>query len=222
MSETKTFSTNKIIVLVVFICAAIITSLFVYHTSHKPNAPLLANNDGIIFPVPRDLKPPVDLYTSNKEKLPKNVFLHHWTLLFFGFTHCNNICPTTLDKLNRVYSQLLATTPNLQVVFISLDPERDTPDLLNKYVHSFNPAFIGATGKPQALRKLQSQLGVFSARETTESDPSHYQIQHTPSILLIDPFGRWAGMFSGGLAPDTLATLFTQNVKLLSEQYPNA
>jgi protein SCO1/2 len=221
MQDVTTFSTNKIIMFTVFIAAAIMTSLFVYHTSHKPEAAPFANNS-IVFPAPRDIKP-VELFQSNNEKLPKTVFMHHWTLLFFGFTHCNSICPTTLDMLNHVYVKLHAMQENLQVVFISLDPERDTPDALSKYVHGFNPAFISATGKLDALRKLQSQLGIFSAQdETTPHSRYDYQIQHTPSILLIDPNGKWAGMFNSAIKPDELIASFQQNVKILSEQHTYA
>ena len=73
---------NKIIMLVVFISTAIMASVFVYHTSHKNDSELLISNNSMIFPVARDLKP-VELYTANNEKLPRTLFMHHWTLLFW-------------------------------------------------------------------------------------------------------------------------------------------
>ena len=107
--------------------------------------------------------------------------------------------------------KLHAAQQNLQVVFISLDPQRDTPDLARKYAHSFNPAFISATGNLDALRKLQSQLGIFSAYDGTD------QIQHTPSILLIDPAGKWVGMFNPAIKPDDFIALVQRNIKRLAE-----
>jgi len=158
--NTPTLSTNKIIVFIVFICAALMTSLFVFHVSQKPVHPVLSQDTGVIFPVARDIKS-FELVTAENQPFQQKNFYHHWTLLFFGFTHCSYVCPTTLDMMNHVYDKLAGKYPNLQVVLISLDPERDTPESLKKYTHSFNPTFIGVTGKIQELRKLQSQLGIF-------------------------------------------------------------
>ena len=223
MQTNQTVSTNKIIIFAVFICAAIMTSLFVYYQSRKTeNTTTMADNNSVIFTAARDIKP-VALYTAPHEKLPKTVFLQHWTLLFFGFTHCTSICPITLEKLNRVYEKLRITHPNLQVVFISLDPERDTPDALNHYVHSFNPLFISATGRIQDLRKLQSQLGIFSMRDKKNSSQKNdYQIQHTSSVLLIDPKGKWAGMFNADMSEDQFVALFQNQIKLLSQHHTYA
>jgi protein SCO1/2 len=218
MQNTQNFSTNKIIVLVVFICAAIITSLFVFHSRNKQSVQsLLSPEVGIIFPVARDIKP-FKLESANQQLFSQQNLLHHWTLLFFGFTHCSNVCPTTLEMINRVYHQLQPDYPNLQVVLISVDPERDTPESLASYTQAFNPKFMGVTGKIQELRKLQSQLGIYSAREPQSSDStdgnnnSNYQIQHTSSILLINPQGKWAGLFKYGLNPDQFVQGFRGSV----------
>lgn len=207
-------STNKIIIFLVFICTAIMTSLFVFHLRHPLQPSSLSSNDGMLFPVTRDIKP-FDLVSADNKKFSKNDFLNHWTLLFFGFTHCSSICPTTLAMMNQAYSELHPTYPNLQIVLISLDPDRDTPNALAQYTHSFNPNFIGVTGKIQEIRKLQSQLGIFSARDSA-SPESNYQLQHTPSIMLIDPQGQWAGMFNSGMNPKQLAHAFDSSVKFLS------
>ncbi len=203
---TQTISTNKIIVFIVFICAAIMTSLFVFHLRQKAEQPVLSPDIGILFPIARDIKS-FELMTANNQPFKLKDFYHHWTLLFFGFTHCSNVCPATLDMLDRAYTQLQHKFPTLQVVLISLDPERDTPESLSRYTHSFNPHFIGVTGNIQELRKLQSQLGVFSARDDT-SKTNNYQLQHTSSIMLINPQGKWAGFFKYGLKPDQLAQSF--------------
>lgn len=209
MQTKPAISTNKIIIFVVFIAAAIMTSLFVFHMSQKPKQSMLAEGEGTLFPVARDIKA-FELSAGNKAFTQKD-FLNHWTLLFFGFTHCNSVCPTTLEMLNRVYIKLQDTYPNLQVVLISLDPDRDSPEKLTQYTHSFNPKFIGVTGKIQNLRKLQSQLGIYSAREN-ESE-NNYQLQHTASILLINPQGKWAGLFRYGMNPDQFASAFEKSMQ---------
>ena len=194
-------STHKIIAFVVFICASLITSLFVYHITQK-NAPSQLSSDiGMLFPAPRDIKS-FELVTANQQPFTEKDFYHHWTLVFFGFTHCSSICPTTLDTIKRVYPALHAHYPNLRVALVSIDPERDTPESLSQYVRRYNPEFLGITGNIQNIRKLQSQLGVYSARDNTSS--TNYQIQHTSSILLINPHGKWVGLFKYGLKPDDL------------------
>lgn len=203
MPNTHTIATHKIIVFIAFICAALMASLFVYRSSQKPPQQLLSPDVGVIFPTPRDIKS-FELFTANNEKFTEKNFYRQWTLLFFGFTHCSDVCPTTLGIMNRVYTELHDKYPNLRVVLVSVDPERDTPASLADYTRNFNPAFIGVTGKLQEVHKLQSQLGVYSIRENSAS-PDDYQIQHTSSTMLIDPQGKWAALFQYGLKPDALA-----------------
>ena len=209
MQQTQTVSTNKLIFMLVFLCAAIMASVFVYHMSQQQTKMKLVNNENVLlFPVPRDIKP-FELSTASNTPFTQNNLREHWTLLFFGFTHCSSVCPTTMDVLNKVYGKLHATYPNLQVALISLDPERDTRAALLKYVQSFNPDFIGASGKIEEIRKLQSQLGIYSARD---SQAANYQIQHTPSVMLINPEGKWAGVFKFGMKPDDMAVAIQQSM----------
>ena len=209
MQNNQTVSLNKIIFFIVFICAALITLLFVSHW-RQPIKPPLASNDATVFPIAREIQP-FTLTATNNAAFTQQDFLNHWTLLFFGFTHCSSICPTTLDLMARAYSQLHSSYPNLQVVLVSLDPERDTLNALKKYTASFNPAFIGASGKIQDLRKMQSQFGIFSAREDASSN--NYQIQHTSSIMLINPQGKWAALFRYGMNVDQLVNAYKASVK---------
>lgn len=197
----EVIATNKIIFAVVFICAALITSLFVFNLSHRPK-PLLSQDQGILFPEPREIKS-FDLVATAGNAFTQTELRQHWTLLFFGFTHCSQICPATLDVLKRTYASLREAHPDLQVVFVSLDPERDKPAELSSYLHSFNKDFIGVSGKTDTLRKLQSQFGVYSEREDTATGKD-YQLMHTANIFLINPNGKWAGMFNNGLKPQEL------------------
>lgn len=208
MNNTQTISNSKIIAFVVFVFVAIMTSLFIYRLSHPTKATTLAADAGSLFPAPRELNE-FKLQASDSAFTQKNL-LNHWTLLFFGFTHCASVCPTTLDMMKRVYSELHTTYPNLQVVLVSLDPDRDTPADLASYTHTFNPDFIGVTGSIQELRKLQSQFGVFSARD--DASGNNYQLQHTASIMLINPQGQWAGLFRFGLNPQQFTQAFSAAV----------
>lgn len=204
---------NKVIVLLVFLCAAMMTSVFIFRMSHKAT-PTYSSNNGMVFAVARDIKP-FELVSADGNKFTQKNFYGHWTLLFFGFTHCANICPTTLDMINHAYTELHTKYPTLQVVLISLDPERDSVERLAEYTHSFNANFIGVSGKIQELRKLQSQLGVYSARETTNTN-GNYQLQHTSAIMLINPKGQWAGLYKYGMKPEIFAREFDESVKSIA------
>lgn len=214
MQKKPLVSIHQIIIFVVFVSVALITSLFIFHLRHKPMQTQLANDAGMIFPAARDIKP-FELVTAGNNKFTEKNFYQHWTLLFFGFTHCSSVCPTTLDMMKRAYAKLHAQYPNLQVVLISVDPNRDTPASLATYTHSFHPDFIGVTGNIQELRKLQSQLGIFAVRDNG-AEGNAYQIQHTSSILLINPQGKWAGIYKFGLTPDALAKSVEESIKALS------
>lgn len=194
-------SNHKIFAFVGFISAALITSLFVYRTTHNQNMTAINDGDTLIMPVGRDLKTIELVNTDNSDFTERNLY-KHWTLMFFGFTHCNSVCPVTLEMISKTYPALHSAIPNLQVVFVSLDPERDDKKTLQAYTKSFNPSFVSVSGKIESVRKLQGQLGIYSAIDGTPDKNGDYQLQHTASIMLINPKGKWVGMFKYGMMPD--------------------
>lgn len=200
-NNENTLSTNKLVVLLVFLCAAIMTSVFVYRATHQNAAKQeLANNAGLVFPAPRDLKE-FNLVQANGESFTLANLRNHWSLVFFGFTHCAEVCPTTLNLLQHVYEPLKKTAPGLQVVFVSLDPERDGKQTLSNYMNTYNHEFIGTSGKIEDLRKLQGQMGVY-AQKKMNANGKDYQIQHTSSIMLVNPKGQWVGFINYGTKPN--------------------
>jgi protein SCO1/2 len=217
MQNRQNISTNKIVTALVFLCAAIMASVFVFHSRQQPAQLAISSDVGIIFPVARDIKS-FNLLTADNQKFSQQNLLNHWTLLFFGFTHCSSVCPTTLDMMSRAYGSLHEKYPNLQVALVSLDPERDSLATLSKYTSGYHPDFIGVTGKIQELHKLQGQLGIYSEKDNANAPASgNYQIQHTSSIMLINPQGKWAGLFRFGLKPDTFAQAFVNGVGSLQQ-----
>lgn len=122
-----------------------------------------------------------------------------WSLLFFGFTHCPDVCPGTLYDLHRVHSALVEKSggmpPAHQVLFVSIDPERDTPEKLKQYVAHFDPAFIGVTGSHEQLQPLTMQLGIAYRIEDHEAGDAQYSVDHSARILLMGPDGRLHGVF---------------------------
>ena len=114
----------------------------------------------------------------------------HWSFIFFGYTHCPDICPTALTLLNQV-DLLLQEKPisvHPRFIFISIDPQRDTPERLAQYVTYFNPSFLGVSGLEEQLKRLTNPLGIAYQRSFTDaSSNQNYLVDHSASILLIDP-----------------------------------
>lgn len=117
-----------------------------------------------------------------------------WTMVFFGFTHCPDICPTTLAVLNDTYSKLKESEKEkLQVVMISLDPERDSVEKLAEYVPYFNDQFIGVTGNKHLIRRLTAEINIAYNKVPLEADD--YTIDHSTQLVLINPKGHYHGFF---------------------------
>ncbi|MDJ0956666.1 MAG: SCO family protein [Arenicellales bacterium] len=121
-----------------------------------------------------------------------------WSLLFFGYTNCPDVCPTTLQTLTQVDKQIgedVTDDHQMQVVFVSVDPERDSLERLAQYVPYFNQSFIGVTGKQTEINRLTQQLGILHMRVESDDDQS-YLVDHTSSILLFNPNGELRALFS--------------------------
>lgn len=119
-------------------------------------------------------------------------------LLTFGFTHCAAVCPTTLATLAQARNGLGAASDKAQVIYVTVDPERDSAEHMRTYLAAFDPAFIGATDAPQALAAVREKYGVTAVREGTGPD---YAMAHTSSIFLIDPAGKLRAVMPFGHSP---------------------
>jgi len=119
-------------------------------------------------------------------------------LLFFGYTSCPDVCPTTLSELRRVVDGLGADADRVQVVFVTVDPERDTPEKLGKYVAMFNPSFIGLSGPLEALEMVWREYGVYRAVQQMPNSATGYLVDHTARLYVVDPDGNLRLSFSYG------------------------
>ena len=128
-----------------------------------------------------------------------------WSFLFFGYTHCPDVCPATLAQLGQV-SHALAALPAAQqpaVYLVSVDPARDTASRLAEYVHYFNPAFHALAGEPQAVAAFTHALGI--AVIVRQEGGTDYTVDHTAAILLVDPNGAVAAVFPAPHVVETIA-----------------
>lgn len=132
-----------------------------------------------------------ELLNQDAEVVSEADLRGHWSLLFFGYRYCPDVCPTTLAELNRT-AKLLADA-KVQVVLVSVDPQRDSPAELKEYVKYFNPAFSAWTGEAHQLSKLASELHLFYARK--ENPGTAYLMDHSSQIVLINPQGEYVGLF---------------------------
>ncbi len=141
--------------------------------------------------------PGFQLITHTKQPFTLANFNRQWTFLFFGYTYCPDICPTALLLLKDTYLELERRNQvnNAKVVFVSVDPQRDSPEQLAQYVPYYHPAFTGVTGDKTQIDALGQVLGVSYFVQTDGRAPDQYLIDHSADIYLIDPLGRLRALF---------------------------
>lgn len=176
-------------------------------------------NGAIVFDKPRIIKD-FELVDHHGSPFSVDNLKGKWTLMYFGFTHCPDICPTTLADLNRVTQQLNAEIlAKTQVLMVTADPGRDTVEVLSKYIPYFNPDFIGITGEFLPIRSLASNLNVAFNKVALDGKDMQkgYTVDHTGNLILINPKGHYHGFFK---PPFELAKLKTTYQSILTT-FPN-
>ncbi len=175
----------------------------------QPHAPpsLIATT---MYPKPVLLEE-FELTDSQGELVSNEQFMEHWDVLFFGFTHCPDICPATLQMLSSVEKRLSQFNPDhpIRFWFVSVDPERDTPAVMSQYTKFFNPAFRAMTGPDTELRKLTAQLSIAYEIEPHEAGDDQYAVDHSSALILIDPDGRLFGVMTTPHRPAEILTDLT-------------
>jgi protein SCO1/2 len=202
--------------LAVLAATAALALVFFFSRPAEPSRPLPKELVSIVLPEARALEP-FQLTDIEQKPFDRERLKGKWSLLFFGYTHCPDICPTTLTSL-RLMARQLQQTPDyyqdLQVVFISVDPGRDSLPHLKEYVSYFHPDFLAATGKKTQIDKLARQLGaVYMFDGDTNTDD--YIVNHSASIALIDPQGRWVARFN----PPHKASKMADDFRRLRDYY---
>jgi len=136
-----------------------------------------------------------ELVNSDGDEFSPKDFVGKWNMLFFGFTFCPDICPITMSMLADVEKDLdQLISENINIFMVSVDPNRDTPEKLDLYLKNFSQDFIGLTGKLDQIYKFSTQVNAPFMPIADTSDP-YYTVDHTSSIVLINPLGDYAGFF---------------------------
>ena len=140
--------------------------------------------------------------------------------MFFGYTHCPDVCPLAMQVMKNVWNNpelKKLTENNLKMIFVSVDPDRDTPELLKSYVQYYNPKFIGVTGKAEQIDNITGQLGILYGFDDPNEN-GDYNVSHSGQIILIDPQGNMRGVFSPPLNPLSIAKDFLAIKKFIEER----
>jgi len=151
------------------------------------------------------------LIDKNKKDLIVDDFANHWTLMFFGYTSCPDVCPNTLSELQKTFKILqnnkLKQMP--KVLFVSVDAQRDKPEVLNDYINFFNPEFNAATGDEANMLALTSQIGAAFHIAKHEPNAKNYEVDHTAAIFLVNPEKNLYGLFRSPHQAKTMAADLT-------------
>ena len=184
-----TFINKKTILLVTIIVSFVIiliaTFIFAEHLSRQ-NTPKKIS----------DILKNINLIDHNGTKFQRESLNDKPSLLFFGFTHCPEICPTTLSQLSEIVENLQNPIDLTNIVFITLDPKRDTQDHLKEYIQYFNKNVIAITGQINEIKKLADNWNVFF--ETIGSSKENYNINHTATVFMLDRTGVFRGTIAWG------------------------
>jgi len=189
---------KNLIIIVIFIVTVL--GLFI----NKLTTPGTLSNDELLvnglflFDQPKDISD-FEFYSSDQASFTKSDLIGNWTLMYFGFTNCPDECPTTmyqLSKLIKILREKNFDLNNKQWVLVSIDPERDTPEMIDKYAKGFDQDFLGVSNARPMLLSLATQLSVNNVMPNHANHMDHSHLDnHVNNIILLNPKGQFAGIF---------------------------
>lgn len=212
-------------VLVLLLIMAVLLGMFIYRVSQPRilSAKEIVNSGAVMFETPREISA-FSLLDTRGEPFTLASLKGGWTFVFFGFTHCPDICPATVAQFNELQRKLGESgnshyakyARDTRFLLVSLDPARDTPEVLGKYLDYFNPDFMGATGNFLQLRKFAGELNVAFRKVVTDHDSGDYTIDHGGNVALVNPRGLYQGFFKPPLDVDRMALIY-RSVRMQAE-----
>jgi protein SCO1/2 len=197
---------------------AVVVGMFVYSVTRTPvlSAEALREQGVLLLPQPRELSPFV-LETSAGAIFDPASLQGRWSFLFFGFTNCPDVCPTSMSVLGQAYRKLVEQDPaaadNFQGILVTVDPERDTAEKLNDYVQAFSPSFIGVRGSVKDIAGLATEVNVAFAKVPVRdaqgaADPNTYTMDHSANIVIINPKGHYHGFIKYPQQVETIVAAY--------------
>ena len=202
----------RVLVIIIPVSLGIIFSVYI-----NQNSGSLEGVSATVLPEAKAL-PEFSLEDHRSKAFTNETLKGKWSFVFFGYTHCPDVCPTTLSLLNQV-DQELKNKPGLdspETIFISVDPGRDTVEQLAEYMPYFNSEFTGVTGSLENLQVLTKSLGIAFGQEGVEegdTETEEYEVFHSTRIMLIDPEARLKALFSSPHDANTIVDDYKKIIK---------
>ena len=202
-------------VLLVTVCL-ILLEVFTSDRFGRSGATLLVDRVSSLVLPPRPVRK-LELIDSNERSFTALNLIDRWTFIVFGFTYCPDVCPSTLAVLTEFRETLtreFADAKDVNIILVTVDPERDTPAILKQYVQHFDPRFLGLSGTDANIRNLANQLGA-SYEISNRDAPDGYTVSHSASLYLIDPQARHYATYVAPLE----AALIAQRLRVFKQLY---
>jgi protein SCO1 len=156
---------------------------------------------------------PFTLSTPDGTTVTDQTYRGKWLLVYFGYTFCPNSCPTTLLEVATALKKLGPYAPQVQPLFITVDPERDTPEVMQQYTGSFDPRIVGLTGTQQQIAAAAQEYGVYYARHPSGPGANDYVIDHSTYLYIVDPRGKFVRAFDTDISGDWIADVLRELVR---------
>ncbi|MFE8073305.1 SCO family protein [Marinobacteraceae bacterium S3BR75-40.1] len=215
-SRTGVRVTVAVLVLVVLLVMGLMIGRQAY-IAEEAGPPDLESLNTFIYDKPQPIGA-FSLTSEEGEPFTREELRGHWTLAFVGYTYCPDVCPTTLSVLKKVRPLLPDDVVAPQVLFVSADPERDTPSRLKDYLAFFSSAFRGVTGDRETLRALAKDLNAAFSRAPSEAGSEEYTVNHSAHLSLISPQAQGVAMMRPPFKAETIAEAYTRIVKWRQSQ----
>jgi protein SCO1/2 len=175
----------------------------------------------IVSPVPKVITSgtaaiggPFTLVATNGEDVSDQTYRGKWLLTFFGYTYCPDACPTALNNISVALEKLGSDAAKLQPLFVTVDPHRDTREVMRDYLQSFDPRIIGLTGTLDQIDRVAKEYRVYVAQQKSESDEANnYLVSHSAYIYLIDPDGKFVNVIQSGEAGEDIAAWLRKEMR---------
>ncbi|MCF8469626.1 MAG: SCO family protein [Parvibaculum sp.] len=205
---------NRMIILAAGIAIAVAAGLwlseFVAGTAGPASAPGASSGQARVGG-------PFTLVNQNGESVSDEDFRGRFMLVYFGFTFCPDVCPTELSIMSAAIDALGDEGKNVQPIFITIDPERDTPDVMARYVKLFHPRLVGLTGTPEQISDVATAYHVFYRKVEDASSSADYTMDHSSIVFLMGPDGEYLKLFSPGTGPDKMAEEIKSYIERVEE-----
>jgi protein SCO1/2 len=164
---------------------------------------------------------PFTLLATNGKTVTDQTFHGKWSLMFFGYTFCPDVCPTALNNISVALENLCTDADKLQPLFITLDPHRDTREVITDYLKSFDPRILGLTGGQDAIDKVIKEYRIYVASEKSPTSGDDYLVSHSAYVYLMDPDGKFVNVIQGSESGEEIAAWLKKQMSRSNTQARN-